>query len=200
MVWIWNGIWNPEAQPFEIWTNGCHFVKNHLKSRQKCPDFEWSGFWMVGTIAAAIAKTWPFEICSLQSLNFKCLGISNGRISDPHCIKNFLIFCSLESEAVSVQEKLSKLETKYGDLEADLEEEIIKNQVQSRSVNGLVQYLNGLNCLIVEWFLSQNMVWVMYFKFVIWIETTVGIWLPVLRLPETFSYWNSSQVIKWWPE
>ena len=28
---------------YEIRTNGWHFVKNHLKSGQKCPDFEWSG-------------------------------------------------------------------------------------------------------------------------------------------------------------
>ena len=34
MVQILNGIWDPEAQPFEIQTNGCHFVKNH---------FEWLG-------------------------------------------------------------------------------------------------------------------------------------------------------------
>ena len=30
MVWISNGIWNPEAEPFEIQTNGTNFVKNHL--------------------------------------------------------------------------------------------------------------------------------------------------------------------------
>ena len=24
--------WDPEAQPFDIRTNGCHFVPNHLKS------------------------------------------------------------------------------------------------------------------------------------------------------------------------
>ena len=34
MVWILNSTWNLEAWPFEIWTNGCHFVKNHLKSGQ----------------------------------------------------------------------------------------------------------------------------------------------------------------------
>ena len=28
MVWISNGIRNPEAQPFEILTNGCHLKKN----------------------------------------------------------------------------------------------------------------------------------------------------------------------------
>ena len=44
----------------EIWTNGSHFVESYLKSGQKCPDFEWSGFIMVGTIA--IAKAGPFEI------------------------------------------------------------------------------------------------------------------------------------------
>ena len=42
MVWILNGIWNQEAQPFEFQTNGRHFVKNHLKSGQKVH------FWMVG--------------------------------------------------------------------------------------------------------------------------------------------------------
>ena len=38
------------------------FVKNHLKSRQKHPDFKWSGFQMVVTIAIAIVKAQPFEI------------------------------------------------------------------------------------------------------------------------------------------
>ena len=31
MVWILKGIWNREAQPFEIRTNASHLVKNHLK-------------------------------------------------------------------------------------------------------------------------------------------------------------------------
>ena len=31
----------PEAQPFEIRTNGCHSVKNHLKSGRKCPANGW---------------------------------------------------------------------------------------------------------------------------------------------------------------
>ena len=29
MVWILNGIRYPEAQPFEIRSNGCNFFKNH---------------------------------------------------------------------------------------------------------------------------------------------------------------------------
>ena len=35
MVGILNGIWNLNAQLFEIRTNGRHFVKNYLKSGQK---------------------------------------------------------------------------------------------------------------------------------------------------------------------
>ena len=51
MVRILNGIWNPEAQPFEIWRNGPHFVKTHLKYGQKRPDFECPRIRIVGTIA-----------------------------------------------------------------------------------------------------------------------------------------------------
>ena len=40
--------------------NGRHFVKNHLKSEQKRPVLEWSGFRMVCTIAIAIPKGQPF--------------------------------------------------------------------------------------------------------------------------------------------
>ena len=62
MVWVLNGILNLEAQPLNIRTNGHQFVKNHLKSRQKRSDFEWSSFQMVGTKAIAIvAKAQPFE-------------------------------------------------------------------------------------------------------------------------------------------
>ena len=56
-----NGIWNLEAPPFEIQTNGRHFFKNHLKSVQKCPDFEWSSFWMVGSTAVPLTKDQTFE-------------------------------------------------------------------------------------------------------------------------------------------
>ena len=45
---------------------------------------------MVGTIA--IAKTRPFEIVHSKSPVIKCFRISNGRISDPHCIKKSGIF------------------------------------------------------------------------------------------------------------
>ena len=78
MVWILNGIWNPEAQTFEIRTNGRHFVKNHL-------------------------KTGPFEIRPSKSPDFKCFRISNGRISDPHCspIGVFLVFfCAFSSNGL----------------------------------------------------------------------------------------------------
>ena len=65
MVQISNGIWNPEAQPFEIRTKGGHFVK---KPR---PDLEWFGFQVVGTKSIAIAKARPFEIQSSRRPDFK---------------------------------------------------------------------------------------------------------------------------------
>ena len=69
MVWISNGILNPKAQLFKIQTNGCHYAKNHLKSGQKCLDFEWSGFQMVGTIAKA--KAWLFKNRTIWNPTFK---------------------------------------------------------------------------------------------------------------------------------
>ena len=57
----------------EIRTIGCHFVKNHLKSGQKCPDSECSSFRMVG-IAIAIAKAQPFENRTIWNLTFKNFG------------------------------------------------------------------------------------------------------------------------------
>ena len=74
MVQISNGIWNLEAQPFEICTYGRHFVKNHLKSGQKHLDFEWSSLWMVDTIAIAIAKAPPYETRTICNRTFKMSG------------------------------------------------------------------------------------------------------------------------------
>ena len=70
-----------------VWHYLCwHNVKNHLKFGWKHPDFEWSGFQVVRTKAITIAKTGPFEIRHSKCPDFKCSGISDGRISDPHCI------------------------------------------------------------------------------------------------------------------
>ena len=44
IVWILSGIWNLEAQPYEIISTWHHFVKNHLKFGQKYPDYDWSRF------------------------------------------------------------------------------------------------------------------------------------------------------------
>ena len=71
--WVANGLdfkWH-----LKILTIYRHFVKNHLKSGQislecECPYH---------------LKTGPFEI-RLKSQDFKCFWISNGQISDPHCI------------------------------------------------------------------------------------------------------------------
>ena len=108
IVWILNWIWNLEGQPFEMWTNGCHFVKNHLKSRQKRTDFKWPGFRMVKTKAIAIAKAQPFENQPiwnqpLKSPGFKCFQISKGWISDPHYVTSCLIFYSFQQETFENQ-------------------------------------------------------------------------------------------------
>ena len=55
-------------------SNGHHFFKKHLKSGQKCLDFEWSGFQRVGTKAIAIAKAQPFENQNILNLTFKKFG------------------------------------------------------------------------------------------------------------------------------
>ena len=52
MIWILNGIWNPEAQP----------------SGKCC-------FWMVGTIAIYLAKAGLFEIWPSKSRDLKCFRI-----------------------------------------------------------------------------------------------------------------------------
>ena len=76
--WIANGPdlkWDlKSAQPFEIQTNDQHFVKNHLKSRQICPDFKWSGFQMVGTIAIAISKAQTVENRTICNMTFNKSG------------------------------------------------------------------------------------------------------------------------------
>ena len=94
MIWISSGFWNPEAQTFEIPTNGRHFVKNPLNfgqkctnfewSGQKCTNFEWSGFWMVGTIAKA--RTFENQtIWNLILRKYTVLNVSGFWISDPNC-------------------------------------------------------------------------------------------------------------------
>ena len=67
-------IWNLEAWPFEIWTNGLHFVRNRLKSGQKHPDFEWSGFQIVSTEAIiVIVKAQPLKNQTVWNPIFKRL-------------------------------------------------------------------------------------------------------------------------------
>ena len=102
MVRISNGIWNREAQPLEIRTNGCHFVKNYLKSGKSLVlnglVFEWLGQ------AINIAEAGPFENWTnwnpdqLKSdlLKVRILHGRNGRISDPHCTRTHRINLSFE--------------------------------------------------------------------------------------------------------
>ena len=50
------------------------FCQKPFETRTKHPDFAWSGFWMVGTIAIAKAKAWPFENWNICNLIFKKSG------------------------------------------------------------------------------------------------------------------------------
>ena len=72
MVWILNGIWKPEAQPFEFRTNGRQpfFYK----------PFE---IWVVGPIALAIAKARPFENLTILISTFKKLGFQMDEFQMP---------------------------------------------------------------------------------------------------------------------
>ena len=109
LVWILNGWkengckWSGFWMGFEIRKPNhlksrqmvAIFVNNHLKSWQKCPDFEWSSFQIVGTIALAISKPnhlkdGPFEIRHSISPDLKCFWVSKGQISDPYCIFNHM--------------------------------------------------------------------------------------------------------------
>ena len=74
------GIWNPDWSGFQM-----------VEKRLGC---KWSGFQMVGTIA--IAQAWPLENRTIWNptikksehqmfLDFKCVRISIGWISDPRC-------------------------------------------------------------------------------------------------------------------
>ena len=91
MVWILNGIWISESQPFEIQTKGLNFEKTIWN-----PDkiVKWSGFWMVGTNTIAVAKARPIGNWTIWNPTLKksrCVWISNGQISDPHFSKHFLL-------------------------------------------------------------------------------------------------------------
>ena len=62
----------PEAQHFEIRTNGRHFVKNHMKSGHKRPDFKWSSHCLSP------------PICKLGLQKVQISNVSG--FSEPHCI------------------------------------------------------------------------------------------------------------------
>ena len=68
--------------------NGCHFVKNHLKSGLKHLDFEWSSFWMVETIGIAIAKAGPFENLTIWNQTFKKSRFQKYRFQIPTVFSN----------------------------------------------------------------------------------------------------------------
>ena len=111
IVWILNRIWNPETQPFKIRTNSGHFVKNHLKSLQKCLDFKWSGFRMVGAIA--IAKTQPFEIQPSKSPDFKLSDFRSPLYTEKKICFVYFCFTSLVKFSLNIFKMPQKKELEF---------------------------------------------------------------------------------------
>ena len=90
--WKWSEFWmGSEIQkPNHLisWQMAAILSKTIWNLDKKCPDFEWSVFQMVGT--TSIAQ--PFENRTIwnptfKSPDFKCFQISNGQISNNHCIQ-----------------------------------------------------------------------------------------------------------------
>ena len=81
MVWFANGFWNLEAQPFEIWTNGHHLVKNYLNP-DKWPSFSKKLFEIrtktFRFLMVRFSNGWDYSYCrssTIWNLFFKCLQI-----------------------------------------------------------------------------------------------------------------------------
>ena len=74
MVWISNGIWSPEAKPFEIRTKWPPFCQKPFEIQTNI-----SGFWMT------IAKDQPFENWTIWNPTFNKSGFWMVRFPDPHC-------------------------------------------------------------------------------------------------------------------
>ena len=80
--------WNLKSGSPNTWNPGewLPFFKNHLKSGQKCPDFQWSTFHKVAKTKADLLQSRSFQIQPSKSPDFKYFPILNGWISDPGCI------------------------------------------------------------------------------------------------------------------
>ena len=98
-------ILKPDFLNSDKWS--AFYKKKQLKSGQKCLDFGWSGFQMVGTIAIAKAlKTGPFEIRSSKSPDLECSNfrspLNNGQVPMIGLIRStFLLFSFQDSIFIS---------------------------------------------------------------------------------------------------
>ena len=73
--------------------NGHHLVFTIWNLDNLVRIFHESNFQIIETKAIAIDKAQPFEIQPSKSPDFKCFLISNGQISDPHCIRYLWPIC-----------------------------------------------------------------------------------------------------------
>ena len=77
--------WNVQTLKYKLLSLYLLYCISKRGKVWSCPFFR-----IVGTIAVAIAKAWPFEKIEIRppkSLDFKCFRISNGQLSDPQCIQ-----------------------------------------------------------------------------------------------------------------
>ena len=78
--WVANHMdfeWDQKSHPFEIQTNGFNFVKNHLKSEQKCPDSELVGLQLQPQLKPDHLKSDLQKARILNFLGFQIVGFQN---------------------------------------------------------------------------------------------------------------------------
>ena len=95
MVWILNGIWNLEVQPFEIQTNFCHFscpffrifTENFSVFPKNLPDF---------FCRKEFPENWEFQQKTENYLVLYFIGLSPGGGNFCFFTRSFILILSLE--------------------------------------------------------------------------------------------------------
>ena len=64
LVQISKGIGNMEARPFEIQTNGTHFVKHHFEIQTKISGFQMVGTFKMDHLKYYFQKFWILNVSS----------------------------------------------------------------------------------------------------------------------------------------
>ena len=87
------GIWNPEAQQFEIWTNGCKFFFKPFEIWTIMSSFwmvQFSNGWYHGYCYSHSPTLWKLDRLKIDLQKVRIL---KGQISDPHRLLIKLLVC-----------------------------------------------------------------------------------------------------------